>query len=64
MKVCKELQTVDYRADKSFQEIVKKCLKKKLWERPEVKDLILMDEFQEKCREHRITLPLHLNKSK
>lgn len=32
--------------------------------RPTIEDIILMDDFQEKCKVIKITLPIDLNKSK
>jgi hypothetical protein len=37
---------------------------KKPDQRPEIRSVIDSEVFQNKCREHRITLPLELNKEK
>ena len=44
--------------------IIKQCLMKKSEARPEIRKIIESEVFQIKCREHRITLPLELNKEK
>lgn len=50
--------------NKSFQKIIQRCLLKKPELRATVEEIILMDDFQEKCKLLKITLPSELNKSK
>lgn len=50
--------------NKAFVGLVQKCLNKKPEQRPTIEEIIMQDDFQEKCKLIRITLPLELNKSK
>ena len=45
-------------------EMIKQCLKGRPKARPEIRQIIESEVFQNKCREHRISLPLELNKEK
>lgn len=48
---------------KGLATIVTRCLNKKCEQRPTISDIIMMDEFQEKSKLLKITLPAGLNKA-
>lgn len=49
---------------KSFTAIINKCLIKKPELRPTIEEIILIDDFQEKCKLLKIRLPIELSKAK
>jgi serine/threonine protein kinase len=44
--------------------LIQKCLQKKPELRPSIEDIIMQEQFQQKCKLIKITLPLELNKDK
>lgn len=44
--------------------IIKQCLQKKPENRPSIDEIIFSEDFQNKAKVNKITLPKHLNKQK
>jgi len=47
---------------KDFNMIIKQCLQKKPENRPSIEEIIFSEDFQNKAKVNKITLPKHLNK--
>jgi hypothetical protein len=48
----------------TFARVIRQCLQKKADARPDIEKVIISEDFQKKCKEHKITLPLKLNQEK
>lgn len=49
---------------KDFNMIIKQCLQKKPENRASIDEIIFSEDFQNKAKVNKITLPVHLNKQK
>ena len=56
--------TIPLQVKKEFNLIIKLCLQKKPENRPTIDQIIFRDDFQQKAKVNRITLPRNLNKDK
>ena len=63
-RVLKEkMAPLPHTTSKGLAHIVSKCLNKKKEMRPSIEEIIMMDEFQDKCRLLRVALPAELNRT-
>ena len=57
-------QMIPMQVQKEFNLIIKQCLQKKPENRPTIDQIIFRDDFQQKAKVNKITLPRNLNKDK